>query len=314
MKYLKQTFTIMLITTIIPLCAISQQYHPFPESNAFWTVVEFNQQYNYWDTYIYTVQGDTVINDKPYKKIWQLNDISGSQDTLWYLHSFMRQDTIQKKVWFIRKYMNETTEKLGYDFDVQIGDTVYLPAFDYENIGDSIFVLVDPGTDSTLLWNGEYRKNFSFTSLYPNSGWGFYVIEGVGTQRTPFPNLFYFDPFHQSELVCHKVNGVYLYGASPLPDECGFTVDIDEIISKQTITVKPNPCSSYVEIQFPGEHHIAKEILLINSLGEIILRNKISLRLNMVRINTSSYQNGIYVVKITSGNGQFYTKKIIINH
>ena len=226
----------------------------------------------------------------------------------------MRQDTIQKKVWFIRKYMNETTEKLGYDFDVQIGDTVYLPAFDYENSGDSGFVLIEPLWDSTLLDNGEYRRNYFYANLNHDIGLDPYVIEGVGTQRTPFPNLFYFDPFHQSELVCHKVNGVYLYGASPLPDECGFTVDIDEIISKQTITVSPNPCNSYVEIQFPGEHYIAKEILLINSLGEIILRNKISLRLNMVRINTSSYQNGIYVVKITSGNGQFYTKKIIINH
>lgn len=314
MKYFKQTFTIMMITILAPFYAISQQYHPFPEQNTYWTVVEFNQQYYYWDTYIYTVKGDTVLNNKPYKKIWQLDDIPGSHDTLWVLHSFMRQDTLQKKVWFIRHYMNDTTEKLGYDFDVQIGDTVYLPAFDYENIGDSIFLLIDPGTDSTLLRNGEYRKNFSFRSLYPNSGWSFYVIEGVGTQQTPFPNLFYFDPFHQSELVCHKVNGIYLYGASPLPDECGFTVNINEILQTQTVAVKPNPCNNYFDIQLPENIKTELNIQLINTFGKVVLLKKAELSEKEISINTSSFSNGLYILNIYSSNKNLLSNKIIINH
>ena len=305
---------IILISMILtPLLSISQQYHPFPEQNAYWTVVEFNQQYNYWNTYIYTVKGDTVLNDKPYKKIWQLDDIPGTKDTLWVLHSFMRQDTIQKKVWFIRHYMNETTEKLGYDFDVQIGDTVSLPAFDYENIGDSLFVVTTPLQDSTQLWNGEYRKNYAYMNL-DGSDLDPYVLEGIGTFRTPFPNLFYFDAWHQSEMTCHKVNGVYLYGASPLPDECDFTVNINEIMPLTTVTLKPNPCNNYFDIILPENLKTELNIQLINTFGKVVLLKKAEQPEKELRINTSSFSNGLYILNIYSSNKNYFSKKIIINH
>jgi len=309
MKYI----FIIIAFGLLPLCVTAQQYHPFPEENAYWTVVEFNQIYSYWDTYIYTVKGDTVINNKPYKKIWQLDDIPGTHDTLWYLHSFMRQDTIQKKVWFIRRYMNETTEKLGYDFDVQIGDTVNLPAFDYENSGDSVFVVIEPLWDSTQLWNGEYRKNYAYMNI-DGSDLDPSVLEGIGTFRTPFPNLFYFDSFHQSEMTCLKVNGVYLYGASPIPDECDFTVDINEIMPNQTVTVKPNPCDSYVDIRFPDNNNTEIEMKIINSFGKTILQQIVSPRNKEIHLNTASYKNGLYIIYTSTKNGNFFTNKIIINH
>jgi len=309
MKYL-----FIITIGLAPLWVMSQQYHPFPEDNVCWTVVEFNQTYYYWDTYIYTVKGDTVINSKPYKKIWQLDDIPGTQDTSWYLHSFMRQDTLQKKAWFIRRYMSETTEKLGYDFNVQIGDTVYLPAFDYENSGDSGFVVIHPGFDSTLLWTGEYRKNYFYANLNHNIGLDPYVIEGVGTQRTPFPNLYYYDSFHQSEMTCLKVNEIYLYGASPIPDECDFTVDINEIMPNQTVTVKPTPCNSYVNIQFPDYINKEIELKIFNSFGKIILQRKASPQNKELSINTTFYKNGLYIIYTTTKNGSFFSNKIIINH
>ena len=308
-----KSLLIILTFGLLPVYVTAQQYHPFPESNAYWTVYEFNQIYSYWNTYIYTVKGDTVINSKPYKKIWQLDDIPGTKDTSWYLHSFMRQDTIQKKVWFIRKYMNETTEKLGYDFDVQIGDTVYLPAFDYENSGDSVFVVSTPLQDSSLLRNGEYRKNYAFENIN-GSDLNPYVLEGIGTQRTPFPNLFYFDEFHQSEMTCHKVNGVYLYGASPHPDECDFTLDINEIMPNKTVTVTPNPCNSYVNIQLPDNNDMEIELKIIDSFGKTILQKKVSPQNKDLRLNTTSYNNGVYIIYATTKNGSFFTNKIIINH
>ncbi len=304
---------ILLIISLLPTWVISQQYHPFPEENAYWTVYEFNQIYSYWDTYIYTVKGDTVINNKPYKKIWQLDDIPGTHDTLWYLHSFMRQDTLQKKVWFIRRYMDETTEKLGYDFNVQIGDTVNLPAFDYENIGDSVFVVIEPLWDSTQLDNGEYRKNYAFMNL-DNSDLDPYVIEGVGTQRTPFPNLFYFDSFHQSMLYCLEVNGVQLYGDTIPYSLCDFTVDINEIMPNNSVIVKPNPCNNYVNIQFPDNINTEIEMKIINSFGKTILQQIVLPRNKEIRLNTASYKNGLYIIYTTYKSGNFFTNKIIINH
>ncbi len=313
MKHYTTILTLLIVMLLIPYYTTAQQYHPFPEENAYWTVHEFNQQYYYWNTYIYTVKGDTVINNKPYKKIWQLDDIPGTHDTLWYLHSFMRQDTLQKKVWFIRRYMNETTEKLGYDFDVQIGDTVNLPAFDYGNIGDSIFIVIEPLWDSTKLDNGEYRKNYAFMNL-DNSDLDPYVIEGVGTQRTPFPNLFYFDPYHQSMLFCLEVNGVQLYGDTIPYSLCDFTVDINEIMPVQTVTVKPNPCDDYVDIRLPDNNNSEIEMKMINSFGTTVLQRTVSPRIKELNLNTTAYKNGLYIIYITTKSGNFFINKIVVNH
>jgi len=304
----------MIIVLLLPVFANAQQYHPFPEENAFWTVVEFDQQIWEWETYIYTVKGDTVFNHKHYKKIYRLNDIPNSQDTLWTLHNFMRQDTINKKIWFIRHYQGETTEKLGYDFDVEIGDTVYLPAFDYANIGDSIFKVINPVFDSTQLNNGEYRKNYFYASLYPPYGnLDIAVTEGLGTQRTAFPNLFYFDDFHQSEVICLTVNGVHLFGVSPDSYYCGFTVNIIENQPTISISTKPNPCNSQLLISISDKQNEKIEIQLNNIFGIKLSRQALGVNVTEYKMNTAIIPNGVYILRLKSKSIN-YSTKIIVNH
>ena len=67
----------------------SQEYVPFPEENVTWTVSEFNIQIGHMDTYIYTIQGDTLVEDKNYKKVYQLSDDVCSQDTIWFLQPLL---------------------------------------------------------------------------------------------------------------------------------------------------------------------------------------------------------------------------------
>ena len=312
MKPFITILTMAIVMLFMSVYTDAQQYHPFPEKNAFWTVVEYVPGLDQYKVFIYTIKGDSVINGKHYKKIWKLDYEPDTQDTLWYLHSFIRQDTIQKKVWFIRRYMDETTEKLGYDFDVEIGDTVYLPAFDYANTGDSGFVVIEPLWDSTLLRNGEYRRNYSYLDL--NGGFNIDAIEGVGTHRTPFPNLFYFDPFHQNEVTCHKVNDVYIYGSDPQPNECGFWLDVKETMAVGTVKIKPNPCDSYVDILFPDNNNSDLEIKMINSFGRIVLQQNVSPQTKELRLNTSAYSNGIYIIYTSAKNGDFFINKIFIKH
>jgi|AntAceMinimDraft_9_1070365.scaffolds.fasta_scaffold77387_2 hypothetical protein len=303
-----------LIVLLLQFEMQAQQYHPFPEENAFWTVYEFN--YNYWDYEIllYTIKGDTVVNDKTYKKIYQLNDLPNSSDTLWTLHNLMRQDIDNKKVYFIRHYQGESTEKLGYDFDVEIGDTVYLPAFDYANIGDSIFEVIDPGFDSTLLNNGEYRRNYFYGSIYPGIDLDPYVIEGVGTQRTPFPNLLYYDAFHQSMLYCLEVEGEHIYGdTSPYP-LCGFIVNTNENQQNINITIKSNPCKNYLFITLPDNLNEDAELQLLNPHGIIVYQEKIPFCKKLIKINTSVLPNGIYFLRLSTKSNKYFTRKIIIKH
>ncbi len=311
-----QSISIVLVISFILLSKIpnAQEYHPFPEENAFWTVDEF-VGINWREVYVYTIKGDTIINDLNYKKIYKLNDIPKRPDTLWILHSFMRQDVENKKVFFIRHYLGENTEKLGYDFNVTIGDTVMLPAFDYQNSGDSIFKVAEPTFDSIQLHNGEYRNIYFFIPipLLPGS-LSLYVVEGVGEQRTPFPNLLFYDPFHQSELYCHTVNGVYLYGSSPYPDACDFTVNIEEIQVKSQLKCNPNPANNEVIVTFPEPLTGNSELNIMNLLGVIVLKQKILPNEKELHIDASRLRSGIYFISVKNNAiQQFYKMKIILN-
>jgi hypothetical protein len=301
-----------IIVTSIPILISAQEYIPFPEEDAYWTVSEFNYQISDYDTYIYTILGDTAINSKHYKKIYQLSDIPDSNDTLWVLHNLMRQDTINKKVYFIRVYQSETNEKLGYDFDVELGDTVNLPAFDYSNSGDSIYKVMQPVFDSTLLWNGEYRRNYSFRSIDPYSGFSLFAIEGVGTHRSPFPNLFYYDEFHQSETVCHIVNGVYLFGASPYPDECDFSVRLEEIDFTFDLVIYPQPACNSVTFKIHS-HDCLTDLILFNRMGSTVHSKKFQKCIRKYTLDTRDLPEGIYFAVIHS-NDKVFKRSLIINH
>ena len=82
----------------------SQNYVPFPEENAFWTVKEFNYSYDGYEIAMYTVKCDTTVNDKQYVKVYRLTKASSSGDTLWTLHCLMRQEVENKKIYFVRIY------------------------------------------------------------------------------------------------------------------------------------------------------------------------------------------------------------------
>ncbi len=307
-----QSISIVLVISFILLSKIpnAQEYHPFPEENAFWTVDEF-VGINWREVYVYTIKGDTIINDLNYKKIYKLNDIPKRPDTLWILHSFMRQDVENKKVFFIRHYLGENTEKLGYDFNVTIGDTVMLPAFDYQNSGDSIFKVAEPTFDSIQLHNGEYRNIYFFIPIpiLPGS-LSLYVVEGVGEQRTPFPNLLFYDPFHQSELICHRVNGVYLYGSSPYPDACDFTVNIEEIQEKNQVECYPNPISDMMTVFVPeSDEFMAIKIFDLN--GRCILtKQQIPFSNSHATFRLNGIPEGIYILQIHTNKSAYYSKII----
>lgn len=298
---------ILISISLIWFSSVGQNYIPFPEENTSWTVSEFDYQSEEYDTYIYTFNGDTTLNDKLYKKVYQLNDANSGMDTIWLLHTLMRQEVENKKVFFIRHYLGETSEKLGYDFDVMEGDTVSLPAFAYGDC-DSLFVIFN-ADDTIQLWNGDYRRRIGFSSLdcdYDLSG-----IEGVGGYLTAFPNLYWWDSFHMSLVTCMLKDGEYHFGPSPYPDECDFTVDINASGKPQNLSIIPNPVRDYILIEKPSFEQAKYTLSLINSIGVYVLEKDIEFSGGQVKVDLSSVPRGIYVLIFESDNNQTYTTRLI---
>lgn len=287
---------------------LSQTYYPLPEQNAYWTV------FDSWaaDDYIYTVEGDTILNGMQYTKVYQLNDIPTIYDTVRTLHCFMRQDISGKKIYFIRHYLGETVEKLGYDFSVAVGDTVHMSAFCYEWDSDSLFVLevIDPAFAQII--DGSFRNYYAFTSV-ANAGYTIRYIEGISSLGNTFPDReLYWDPFHQSFTMCMELNNVFIWPVGMDTTRCGFNfVDIDDYESN-VLNLFPNPANNYINLDIPvnftkGSFELTD--LMGNQLKKISFFNSST----QIQVDLSPYPSGIYIF-VTRTLTSIYYNKLIINH
>ena len=309
--------TKILFILLLPMLFVQgvkgQGYNPFPKENAFWTVIETGNILdtgNYSPVRLYTIDGDTIFNSISYYKIYKYYKHNTTGDTLIELHSLMREDTLQKKVWFVRLYLNETVEKLGYDFSANVGDTVSLPAlefYDWDNAlqdwvlsGDTIFTLHN-------ISNWDF-KFFLFTSI--NSPGTFEIGEGFGDYDFPFPNMkvYYRYPTITSN-VCLTVDGILLHGTN---DWCGFfpySILESNLLDAE---VFPNPCSEQLNLRFQNPTHDKLSIEFISHTGKVVFSDNIS-NIESYSLNISNFASGLYLLRLTDKQ-QMQTYKIIVSH
>ena len=135
--------TILIILFFsIPVFGSSQNYYPFPDSNAIWNhYFETGESKTYNNTsmyYSYGLMGDTTINSVKYSKLYEFND---TVFTLYaeYLGGF-REDTLRKVYYTGKDFWGAeyTDEILLYDFSKNIGDTI-----EYGIWGETIIQNID---------------------------------------------------------------------------------------------------------------------------------------------------------------------------
>lgn len=68
--------------------------------------------------------------------------------------------------------------------------------------------------------------------------------------------------------------------------------------SNETISIYPNPTTDNVNILAPGINHVT----VMNTLGQVVLDTHVDG--NMTTLDMSSYQAGVYMVRVTTENGQ----------
>jgi len=306
----------ILFALVCSLNTTAQTYYPLPEENAFWTVVEFDYITGHYNDVIYTVDGDTVINNLDYKIVYRLDDYPTIYDTISTLHCFMRQNVEEKKIWFIRNYLGETQEKLGYDLSVAVGDTVSLPAFQFSIFDDSLFyfAIADSIDMSHVGELNEFRKRYVFFSIQYGSDMSINYIEGIKDYRSTFPNLDTlngFDAFHQSESVCVEVDNIYCYGYEPFDKNCGFLAVGLNNPEFSKLEVFPNPAMDVITVQLPAEFNRAELLTFYNTLGEIVMQKDISASGNSFAIDVSTLNRGLYFLNISSSTTNISVKLIV---
>lgn len=286
--------------------ANAQSYHSFIHDLAVWVELEAtgacdpgNNCVQFYET-IWIMSGDTLINNLEYKKLYFEVVAYGENIGAWgcwlqpfwtdgvfwqqYLFGFIREDST-KKVFLIANpevtppvmcaVTDFSAEKILYDFDLHVGDTVSWKPFN--NVVTDI--------DSVLAPNGAFLRRISFGSA--EFGW----TEGLGS------GIAFFGSYMPQPFEC----GCYLECAAAselsLPGTllCNFPVGITDPIFTNKLSAYPNPAKNTITLGGTKPNEV---VYVSNLMGEIVMEQTVGAN---VTLNIQSLIPGIYFLRTTSG-------------
>lgn len=211
------------------------------------------------------------------------------------LGGFLREDTVQGKVWFYDLSLNK--EYLVMDLSLALGDTSYI--YTYNN--DSLPITVD----SVYFIGG--LKHIRFNETLNMCGYSEKIkfIEGSG------PNISFnyqgtwngLPPI--SYMLCHFKDGIKVTGNYLFNDTCFvYEVGIPENNSDMnSIKIFPNPASDFVHLDIEDFDNKTANVSIYNILG--LLVKKQELTNHQKAIDVGDLNDDFYLVIIKIENSIF---------
>lgn len=277
-------------------------YHPFPDSNAVWTWQWCVGPPPACGSAAYFIKGDTVINSILYHKIYYYGQSSN-------LVGGIRNEVSSKKVYFICLKSSssppphcgsQSSEKILYDFNAGVGDTVF-----YGNCGISWKV---NSIDSIKLLDGTTRKVFK-SNFGPAM-----AIEGIGNNGSFLCGTQ--DGMTYLSLLCFQKDGMTLYSSPPSPynssqNPCMGPVAVhekDEAILHTRIA--PNPFRIQTTLQTDNFLHNAT-LTVDNCFGQAVTQIK-NINGQKIVFYRNNLPSGIYFIRLIQDNKTIATNKLVI--
>lgn len=284
----------LIFIFLITSCFISkgQTTNSIVDTNRLWSV-KYNScesPYPYFDNYFCKFSGDTLIALQHYKKVFTSSDTTLIN---WSHHGYIREDSI-KNIY----YRNSTGyEGLLYNFNVNIGDTVYIRN---TNILDTTVQMIVHNIDSIFIYNKYVKRiilNHDSISPQYDEIW----IDGIGSMNGVLHSCrnSYFYPGICYELLCFTENDTLKY-INPNYSSCYYHVGIYEI-SQNNIkcTVYPSPANNKIIIELQNAPSTQKNFSSIyNIQGQLLLQNE--LQQIKSEVDILSLEKGLYFIKIES--------------
>lgn len=312
MRTIKITLLVFLMT--IGKYSISQEFFPFPDSNAAWNTVGHNIFSGYNWNFRYAIYGDTVINSTQYQKVYEMYDSTILNPYSTYFAAIRANEN--RQVFCLFPGFNES---ILYDFSLEAGDTIFYHIGGYLcknnlSLEEHEHFKVVTATDSILLENNQYRKSWTLESFLGDT-W----VEGLGSIN--FYGLFnplIFDLTLCGDFytfACFKHNDTVLYLNNPNCDRCFChlitSIERNEKEDETLLLITPNPASSKVLVRIDIKENSSNNLLIYNKLGELVFYEKIETREFVIR--TDDFKPGLYFVHLLDSNNRIIgTRKLII--
>ncbi len=306
---------------------VDADYVHFPENNAVWTehnsiIESFPTQT--W-TSLYTTESDTILHGTAYTNIYEYYLNPTNFDTIRQLYASFRQDTIQKKVFILRHYLDENTEKLLLDFSASKGDTIILGAYYWEidplNT-DSLFIVDSIAT--VFVFNGEERDVMYLSSLRSTYPMKLTLMEGIGSTDNPFgppTRLVNKDQQHISELCCPNLllclsineEPVYVLNEESECMQLEVWSSIENNEGSKAIELFPNPATGSLTIELQELIVTNATARIYNNYGEKLEHILINSNQSTFTIDIEGFKSGIYYLIVDIENKKYSNKFIVID-
>ena len=284
MKNIRLYILLMLMLMAGRVTLKAQEYVPMLQEGNEWNtlcVVSAGLFIEGYSNYVNWCSGDTLIDGAQYTKLMGTEDGENP-----HLFTLLREE--DSKVW---ARLNNQTERLLYDFNANVGDTLRIGYIGEELIVDSISIEQIGGIDRKMYWFG---LEYDFIGEpYAIETW----IEGIGSSF----GLLYSGTEDvvggYSVGLCFHQNGDLIW-QNPQYGYC--TYDDVEDNKDSEISIYPNPVRDMVVI----EGIEVFEVHVFNSLGQLIKETKDNV------LDLSDHEAGIYIIKVITPS-ETITKQII---
>lgn len=292
---MKKLFVKLVPIWIFTLCSVLNIFAQTEFSkNIVDTTKQWNVLFNYpllQQTITYKIAGDTIYDNKEYKKILE-KGVYEDSDIFNFYGKLIRQDSLKVYYRNIEYYPECTKEYLLYDFGLTIGDTFYILTSSYEefiNCGFDLSVVKD--VRDTII-NGVSLKLFDFNKEVPYGG-EYICIEGIGGSQGLLGYVFVIDGC-TTDLLCCSSNDNLFY-SNWMYDYCYIWQGIEDV-SQSRLLIYPTMVetgSLYIKSDtFP------LQIQVIDIYGNVLLNQ--SLYNNFLDI--SQLKQGVYFIKERNTN------------
>lgn len=292
----------------------AQSYIPFPTSNASWIDSKQCQENHY------QITGDTLISNTTYHQLamtfkrYQLDQLGDCDYNSYYNQTYpytyvgsFRNDSASKRVYFIPK--DSTTEKLLYDFNYNLGDTLrptYARSYNFNYPNPLVVTKID-----SMLISGRYHRTIGFINCstrhasFPSDT--LKLIEGIGSNSGLFSSYDICDYYiRQSMLYCHKQNSQIVY--SHPRGNCNILTSTDDnsmLKAEAKFSIYPNPAQNEVSVKSAVD---IEQIQFFDLNGRLLYTSTPFRTTTTIEMPDES---GIYILKLTLQNGEVYSRKVI---
>jgi hypothetical protein len=285
---------------LFSVLSIGQTTNYIVNEHGLWSTLETHCLPNgtNYSTYYIKFEGDTVIDEYEYKRIWRCDEES-QQD--WNFYGFIREN--ENNQVFLRP--PNYIEGLIYDFNVGLGDSV--EAVNLYLNSDTLHFMVS-AVDSVFL-HDKYRKRIHLHEYINNKQevW----IEGVGSLFGILNscNDSYGSVCGGYESLCYEESGDLIY-QHPNYLTCYYEMTVGTDNREMgSINIYPNPASGYVTFDFPDQEKAEIEIIDLN--GKKIIKKFAYRGKNILYLH--EVESGVYFINVLSNKRYYPPYKLIVD-